>query len=452
MKEITKNHRQMFGRIIALAIPVILQLLLVNSVSFADTLMIGQLGSTDIAAVGVAAQVFFLVTMFLYGVSSGGGIFISQFWGAEDRPSIHKIMGITILFTTVVVGIVSLYSSIFPSSIMRLFTQEQDIIAGGNTYLKIVGFSYVCTGISYMYATGLRSTGDTKTPLIISIVALTIDILGNYLLIFGISFFPRLGIAGAAISTALSRTIELLLYIIITSKNPLSPIRCKMSSCFHLDKAFVKKFFTYATPVIINDIFWAIGLVFYKIAFAKIGSNALAAVQIVESINNLFIVIIQGYAGAVAIIIGHLIGAGREKEARKFENSSLVFSLVTGLCVALIVILISPTFVTLFNIEKEVSSIAIKSLFMISFLLPFKSFNIAAIIGLIRAGGDTKFAMYLELGSMWIVGVPLAFIGVLYWGLSLPQVYLLTGAEEAVKLLFELKRIKSGKYIHNIIQ
>lgn len=148
MKEITKNNRQKFRRIITLAIPVILQLLLVNSVSFADTLMIGQLGSTDIAAVGVAAQVFFLVTMFLYGVSSGGGIFISQFWGAQDRQGIHKIMAITILLSTVIVGIVSLYSSLFPSSIMQVFTTDQDIITGGNTYLKIVGFSYVYTLIS----------------------------------------------------------------------------------------------------------------------------------------------------------------------------------------------------------------------------------------------------------------------------------------------------------------
>jgi len=160
---------------------------------------------------------------------------------------------------------------------------------------------------------------------------------------------------------------------------------------------------------------------------------------------------VQGYASAVAIIVGHLIGAGREKETRNFENASLIFGLITGLFVALIVIAISPSFVKLFNIETEVSTLAIKSLFMISFLLPFQSFNIAAIVGLIRAGGDTSFAMYLELGSMWIVGVPLAFIGVLSWGLTLPQVYLLTGTEEVVKLLFELKRIKSGKYIHNLI-
>jgi putative MATE family efflux protein len=450
--KIPTNNISILKKIITLALPIMLQAFLVNGVSFVDTLMIGQLGADSIAAIGVAAQLFFIITMLLNGIAAGAGIFISQYWGAKNNKGIQRVLGISISFTILCTGIIAIYTTIFPQTIMKLFTHETAIIEGGNTYLRFVGFSYVLTGISFMYGVGLRSTNDTKTPLRISLISLSVDVVGNYLLIFGIGIFPELGIAGGAISTSLSRLVELCLFIIVTNKRKDCPIRFSLKNSLKFDKRFSKKFFKTTTPVIINDIFWGLGFVCYRIAYAKIGTEALAAVQIIATIENLFLILIQGYAGAVAIIIGQLIGANKEHEVQIYSSISLRFSIFTGVLVGLLIVLISPIFVSLFNIDETVYQLSIKSLIMIAFQLPLVSFNIAAIVGLLRAGGDTKYTMYLELTTIWIVGVPLAFIGVLFWHLSLPQAYLLVGIEELLKTILAMQRIKSGKYIHNLIR
>ena len=436
---------------IALSTPIMLQALLVNGVSFADTLMIGQLGEVSIAAVGVASQLFFLVTMFLYGVSSAGGIFISQYWGARDKKGIQKVLGLSIIFTLITCGIVSLLSTIFPSVIMKIFTQDPNVISGGNTYLRIVGFSYVLTGISFMYSVGLRSTGDAKTPLVISLISLSVDVIGNYLLIFGIGIFPELGIAGGAISTSLSRIVELVLYLIITNKRADCPVKFSFKYSLDFDIAFVKKFFTTAIPVVINDIMWSLGMVCYKIAYSKIGTEALAAVQIIESINNLFFVTIQGFSGAVAILLGNMIGAQKEHKARSYARFSLIFSVITGAIVGIVIALAAPIFVSLFHINLEVSNIAIKSLYILAILMPIKFLTMDQVLGLLRGGGDTKYSLYLEMCSIWLVGVPMAFIGVLVFNLPLQYIYLLVGTEELIKMLFGFTRIHSGKFIHKLI-
>lgn len=450
--KIPTSNIPVLKKIITLALPIMLQAFLVNSVSFVDTLMIGQLGSISIAAVGVASQLFFIITMLLNGIAAGAGIFISQYFGAKNPKGIQKILGISIIFTILCTGIIAIYTTIFPTTIMELFTKESSIIESGNKYLRYVGFSYVFTGISFMYSVGLRATNDTKTPLIISLVSLTIDVIGNYLLIFGIGIFPELGITGGAISTSISRFVELVIYIVITNKRKDCLIKFNFRISTKFDKFYLNKFFKTTTPVIINDIFWGLGFVCYRIAYSKIGTDALAAVQIVGSIENLFLILIQGYAGAVAIIIGQLIGANKEHEVKIYSSISLRFSIITGIIVGILVALLSPFFVGLFNIDNVVYELTMKSLVVIAFELPIVSFNIASIVGLLRAGGDTKYTMYIELGTIWIFGVPLAFISVLIFNFTLPQAYLIIGIEELMKTFLEMKRIKSGKYIHNLIQ
>ncbi len=446
------NKNNINSKVIRLAIPIMLQALLVNGVTFVDTLMIGQLGEVAIAAIGVASQLFFLITMFLYGIASGSSIFISQFWGAQDKDGISKVISISIIFTIVSISAISIYSTLNPTSLMLFFSKDKEIIKCGNTYLQVVGFSYVLTGLSFIYATGLRSINDTKTPLILSIIALSLDVIGNYVLIFGIGIFPELGVLGGAISTSFSRFVELLLYIIITNKRKDCPIRFSFNSLKSIERKFAIKMLKTTAPVIFNNIFWSIGMISYKVAFSKIGTDALAAVQIVESINNLFLVLIQGYAGSIAIVIGNMIGANQEEDVKKYSKTIILYSGITGIVAAILLYISSSLFVSLFNVNDEVYKLSMNALVSLSIMLPIKFLNISTIVGLLRAGGDTKYTMVLELTSIWIVGVPLTFIGVLFWHLPLQIVYLFTGAEEAVKLIAELLRVKSGKYIHNLVR
>jgi putative MATE family efflux protein len=437
---------------IILVIPIMLQVLLVNGVTFVDTLMIGQLGEIQIAAVGVASQLFFLVTMFLYGISSAGGIFFSQFWGAKDIKKIHQVLGIIIVFSAICCGLVSLLSTLFPRFVMLVFTKDLSVIESGNSYLRIVGFSYILTGISFSYAVGLRYTGDARTPLIVSLISLSVDVIGNYLLIFGIGPFPELGITGAAISTSLSRVVEVMIYIIITNSRKDCPIKFSFKDSLNFDKNFVIKFFKVALPVVINDILWSVGMVCYKIAYSKIGTEALAAVQVVESINNLFFVSVSGLGSAVAITIGTKIGEGKEDEAHRYSMFSLKFAMLLGSCVGILIFLISPAFVNQFNIADEVKKMAIDSLRVLAVLQILKALTMVEVIGILRGAGDATYSMILEMVSIWVIGVPIAFISVLVWHFPLPMIYLMVGSEELAKLIIGMQRIKSKKYIHNFVK
>lgn len=452
MTKFSAKERNIFlKQTIALSIPIIIQMLLINGVTFADTLMIGQLGETSIAAVGVASQMFFLVTMFLYGITSAGGIFFSQFWGAKDKHGVQKVLGIIIVFSVIICGIAALLSTLFPHIVMKIFTKDVSVIESGSTYLRIVGFSYILSAISFSYAMGLRSTGDAKTPLMISLISLSIDVIGNYLLIFGIGSFPELGIAGAAISTSVSRIVEVLLYWIITTFRKDCPIKFSFKYSLNFNRAFIKRFFKIALPVVFNDILWSVGMVCYKIAYSKIGTDALAAVQVIESINNLFFVSISGLGSAVAIIVGTKIGENKEEEAHLFTIFSLFFAIILGLLVGILIFIISPIFVQQFNINADVSEMAINSLKVLAILQPLKALTMVEVVGILRGAGDATYSMLLEMGSIWLIGVPVAFISVLIFEMPLPLIYLMVGSEEITKLFIGLKRIKSKKYIHNLV-
>ncbi|MBK5200815.1 MAG: MATE family efflux transporter [Spirochaetaceae bacterium] len=443
----TKNYLK---SALLLGTPIMLQGLLYNGGTFIDTLMIGQLGEASIAAVGVASQLYFFIMLFFFGVSSGSSIFISQYWGAGDRRGIQKVLGIGMLLNGSVSIIVALISTLYPSSIMHLFSYDPLVVAQGNSYLKVVGFSYIFTGISFFWALGFRSTGNARTPLLISIFCVSLNAIGNYLLIFGIGIFPEMGVAGAAISTSISRFIELMIYVVITTRHKESPMRLDFKFAFKFDKVFVKKFFKTCAPVIINEVFWALGMIFYKIAYSKIGTQALAAVQVVEAINNLFFVIIQGIANATAIIIGIKIGQGEERLARLYARYSMYLSFVCGVLITILIVFVSPQFLKLFNVSRSVSILAIYSMYVVAFLAPIKACNANIVVGVLRSGGDTKYSMYLEMGSVWLVGVPLAFLGSMVFHLTLPQIYLLVGCEEITKFIIGSFRIKSGKWYNNL--
>lgn len=453
MKKIQTTERNIFTqKTIILVVPIMLQSILVNGVTFVDTLMIGQLGEVQIAAVGVASQLFFLVTMFLYGISSAGGIFFSQFWGAKNLKRIKQVLGLIIVFSTICCSLVSLLSTLFPKAVMLVFTKNTDVIQNGISYLRIVGFSYILTGVSFSYAVGLRYTEDAKTPLIISLISLSVDVIGNYLLIFGIGPFPEMGITGAAISTSLSRIVEVLLYIIVTNVRKDCPIKFSFRESLKFEKNFVIQFFKVALPVVINDILWSVGMVFYKIAYSKIGTSALAAVQVVESINNLFFVSISGLGSAVAIILGTKIGEGKDEEAHRYSIFSLKFSIILGAFVGLLIFLISPAFVNQFNIDDVVKKMAIDSLKVLALLQVLKALTMVEVIGILRGAGDATYSMVLEMSSIWIIGVPIAFISALVWHFPLPLIYLMVGSEELFKLILGMKRIYSRKYIHNFVK
>ncbi len=433
----------------SIALPVVFQGLLTNSLSFVDTLMIGQLGEKAIAAVGLANQMFFLISLLFFGISSGSSIFLSQFWGARNEKDIQMVMGLSATAAFFGALFAALVSFFLPTQLMHIFTYDAVVVSFGVSYLKIVAISYIFTAISNVLSTALRVIGHAKIPLGVALFSLTMNAIGNYLLIFGVGPFPELGVAGAAIATAISRLAEVALLLYITyRKHPV--IAIKNRTAFSWDKAFLRIIVPTSLPVIFNEMLWSLGMTTYKIAFSKIGISALAAVNVNEAIANLFFVAMMGVSNATLIMIGIKIGEGRTDLARLYAKRFTIIALIAGIGAGLMQALMAPWFATLFNITAEVRRTAILCLLVNSLLLPIKSINMSVIVGTLRAGGDTRFSMFAEMFGVWAVGVPLAFFGVLVLHLNIYQVYMLLGMEELTKLVLGLVRLKRGKWITDL--
>jgi putative MATE family efflux protein len=443
------RSRHFYTTLISLSFPIMLQNLLASSLSFVDTLMIGQLGEIQIAAVGLANQMFFLVILLFFGISSGSSIFFSQFWGSRDLKSIHKTLGLALIIGLTGAGIITAASIAFPASIMRIFTPDPAVIAVGTEYLRIVGISYMFTAVTFIFSSALRSTGNPRLPLLVSAISMTTNAIFNYLLIFGKFGFPQMGVRGAAIATVGSRALEVFL-ILFLSYRMKKPTAAPLREFFAFDKVFTAKFVKTVTPVILNEMAWSLGMVMYKIVFARMGTSVIASVNVTEAIQSLFFVVFIGTGNGSAIMIGNKIGEKRQDLAHRYAGGALILGFLLGGSIGIIMSLLSPVIPLAFRVSPEILAMTTRSLALLAILMPFKTFNMHSIVGVLRSGGDTRFSLILELTGVWFVGVPLALIGGLLLQLPIYWLYLLVGLEEIYKMLIGIRRIRSGKWLNDL--
>ena len=435
---------------LSIAIPIALQNLITSSLNMVDTLMISSLGESSIAAVGLANQVFFFYALINFGINSGSSIFISQYWGREDIFSIRKILGLSVSLSTITGIIFTLGAFFFPEFIMGIFIKEPEVVKLGADYLRIVSLSYIITAIGFAYSIALRSTGRPKVPMMVSAISFITNTVFNYLLIFGKFGFPQLGVKGAAWGTLIARIVEIIfiLYIVYSTNGPLA---ASPKELLDWNKEFVNKYLNTISPVILNETFWSLGQVMYSIAYARIGKEATAAIQLTTTIQNIFFVLVRGLANACAVMVGNKIGAGDKEEAYEYAIQFLTLSTLIGLIFGVIMALTPDLTLKVFkNLEPNLYEITRKLLVIMGLSFFIRTYNSTAIVGVLRGGGDTRFSMFLEMGAVWLVGVPLAFFGalVLKWPVYfvLPLVIL----EEVVKFSLSLPRILSKKWIKDV--
>lgn len=436
---------------IAIALPIALQNLITSSLNMVDTLMISNLGEASIAAVGLANQVFFFYTIINFGIHSGSSIFISQYWGKRDVKNIRKILGISLFLTTIAGVIFTLAGFFFPRVLMNVFTHEEEVVRLGAEYLKTVSLSYLITGISFAYSIALRSTGRPKVPMMISAISFITNTFFNYVLIFGKLGFPALGVRGAALGTLMARVVEIIFLFYVVYKE-IGPLSATLKELLDWDRSFIKKYVDTISPVVLNEAFWSLGQIMYSIAYARIGKEATAAVQLTMTIQNIFFVLVRGLANACAVMIGNKIGRGESKEEiYDYAIKFLSISLLTGVILGGIMGLTPDLTLKLFkNLEPEVYRSAKLLLTFMGLTFFIRSYTATAIVGVLRGGGDTKYSMILEMGAVWLIGVPLAFIGALVFKLPVYWVFLLATAEELFKFIVSIPRIVSKKWIKSL--
>lgn len=446
------ENKRFYKLLISLCIPIIIQNLISTSVNVIDTVMISSLGETSVASIGVANQFFFLFNMTLSGLTGGAGLFISQFYGKNDINNIKKVTGLNVLLG-IILGLIFLIPALFfPKLIIHFFSYDPNVIKLCIDYFSIIAFCYPLIAVSTVFSMGSRSVRNPKLGMICSAIALISNIILNYGLIFGNLGLPALGVKGAALATVIARLIEfslLIAYVYVVKKNYV--LRFNLSNLKSIDKSFINAFFAKSTPILLNDSGWAIGTVLYSVAYSKAGTSAIAASQIATSTGNFFIMTAVCVAIGASIMLGNELGADNKEVAIDYAKKFSKIVFVVGTLFGILLIFNIPMLLKMFSVSDSLAPDIIKIFVIMGLLMGLKSFNTLLIIGILRSGGDTKYSLFLELGCMWLVSLPLTFIFAIK-GAPIYVLVLITYSEEIVKFIFGVPRALSKKWVANIVK
>ncbi|MGI6685302.1 MAG: MATE family efflux transporter [Bacillota bacterium] len=443
--------KKFYGVMLKIALPVMIQNFISSLLNMIDTVMVGKLGEIEIAAVGIANQYFFFFHMFIIGLCAGCSVFISQFWGKGDTKNIKRILGIGLISASIFSLVFMVLGYLNPGKVIALFTHDPLVIDSGARYLSIVLISYIFTGITFVYSFALRSTGQATQPMVVSAVALILNVFFNYVLIFGNLGAPRMGVAGAALATVIARVVETAILVIYVYRGK-SVLAATFKEMTDVTWGFAKKSYLTIFPVILNEINWATASLIYVAVYGRMGTQAVAAIQICNTISNLFLVVIFGMATAASVMVGHSIGAGKEELAHDYAQKFSVLSVVVGMGFGLLLALTSPLILNSFNVSATVRTNSLYILYIISLIFCIRALGIMFIIGILRGGGDAARALMIEGFTLWFIGVPLTILGAFVFHLPVFLVYSLSILEEIAKCVMSFYRLRSGKWINNVTQ
>lgn len=450
--KLDKENKSFYKLLVSLCIPMIVQNLISSSVNVVDTVMISSLGESSVASIGVANQFFFLFNMTLYGITGGAGIFISQFFGKKDVNNIRSVTGLSTILAFLVSCLFFLPALIAPKLIINIFSHDSEVVKLCIEYFSIVTFSYPIIAISTVFSMGARSVRNPKLGMICSTIALGTNIVLNYGLILGNFGLPALGVKGAALATVIARIIELVLitsYIYFIKKDYI--LRFNLNDVKRIKADFLKTFASKSLPILLNDSLWAFGTVLYSVAYSQAGTSAIAASQIATSTGNFFIMTSVCVANGAAIMLGNELGSDQIEKAIRYSKKFSILVSLTGLLFGLLLIANIPLLLKVFNVSKELSPDIIKIFIIMGLLMALKAFNTFIVIGVLRSGGDTKYSLFLELGCMWLVSLPLTFLAA-FKGAPIFMLVLLTYTEEIAKFIFGVPRALSKKWATNLVK
>ncbi|MDF2884980.1 MAG: family efflux transporter [Clostridiaceae bacterium] len=451
MNDIIKRNKAFINTMIIIAIPVVIQNMISIGLNMIDTVMVSELGENAISAVGLANRIYFIFTTICFGIYSGASIFVAQYWGAKDMVSIKKVFGIDLIIGSLLSLIFAVLVFFFRNQIMRIFIDDPYVIELGSEYLKVISFSYPLTAISFAFSFNCRAIHKLKMPTVINAVALLINTFFNWILITGNLGFKALGVEGAAIATLLARIVEFVALIFFIYKDKNHPLAGTIKELTSWDVTMLKKVLKTSFPVIMSETAWSIGTSVYFIAYGFMGSYAIAVVQIAFNISDFFQTLFFGIGNASAVMIGNEIGKNDIDKAMDYSNKFVKITLVLSFVFASLLLVSRNYIIRYFNLEPITSEYLSKTLIVYSLYFTPKMFSYIFICGILRAGGDTKFCMFVDIITIWGIGVPLSFISVLLFKLPIHLVIALVFSEEIIKSITVTKRYLSKKWMNNLI-
>ena len=459
LKDNLIGDKAFYKKVMLIIIPIIIQTTITNVVSFLDNIMVGRVGTLEMSAVAIINQLIFVFNLCIFGGLSGAGIFATQYAGAKDIDGVRNCfrMKIYICFAVLAVSI-GMFTA-FPQQLVGMYIAEGTSLADvdatmgfATSYLKIMVVGLIPFAISQVYSSALRETGETKIPMYGSVVAIIVNTILNFLLIFGMCGFPRLGVIGAAIATVVSRFCEMVLIIIIAHirRDEFTFLKGVYRS-FKIRSMVWKGILKKGIPILINEFLWSLGVAMYLQCYSARGLNVVASANIASTVTNLFNVLFIASGNAIAIMVGQCLGANDISNAKKTVWRLIAFSFAGCVGIGVILALISGIIPQIYNTEPYVKHLATSFLLVSAALMPVVSFTHNCYFT-IRSGGKTFITFIFDSGFMWVVGVPVAYLLANYTQLNIVAVYFLVNGLEFVKAIVSFVLVKNGIWISNIVK
>ncbi|EGS5729109.1 MATE family efflux transporter [Clostridium perfringens] len=445
---ITRDKR-FYRLLFSIALPIAVQNLITFMVSMVDTLMVGALGEIQLSAVSIANNLFFVLTILMFGLAGGSNIMISQYWGKGNVKTIHKILAIMYRVCLLITGIFIFIALFLPKYFMGIFTTDKVVIDFGASYLRIVCIGYLFYSITNCTIMMLRSVKTVSISIIVYTASLVVNSILNWIFIFGNLGAPELGIRGAAIATVCARITEfsiVLVFMFIYERK----IGLKIEHLLKLDKEILKDYVGLCTPVLCNELLWAIGASMISVIVGRMGTEVVAANSINGVAHQFVTVFIFGMSNATAVIIGNTIGEGKKEKAKEYAYSIGIFSVVMGCISGLMILLIKPFVVNFYNVSYSTKLIAMEIMTVTSGIIVFQSLASNFMMGVLRGGGDAKFVLINDLIFMWLVAIPGGFFVAFVLELPVALVFLVIKCDEILKSLTSVYRVISGKWVNDV--
>ncbi|WP_375322086.1 MATE family efflux transporter [Aliivibrio logei] len=439
-------------RLIMIAIPIALQNIMFSSRGLVDVLMLGQLGEAEIAAVGVASRATFVTTIMLVGVTTGGALLTAQYWGAQNKEGVRQSTALTWMVSMAMATVPVVLFLLIPHQIMSLATDSQEVIDLGADYLFITALTMYVVSCGSSMAVGLRSIHQPGVSTFFSGIGIVANIFFNWVLIFGNLGAPAMGIKGAALATLISGVIEIVfLYGYLYSRSHLLSFGLEEVKAV-LNWPKISKFLSLSLPTTFNFLVWAAGIFTYHAIMGQSGVQGLAALSVISPIESIALSFLIGAAGAASVLLGNQLGA-KKYEAVYYQSwGVLALSVATSMVIALFVMIFQHQILDMFPaLTEDTRAIAEKFMAILAIIIVIRSVPLTAIVGVLRAGGDVKYCLYQDIVSQWFIGIPIAAIGALLLGFPPEYVYALFVVEEVVKWFGSIYRMKSKKWIKNLV-
>ena len=454
-----KKDPEFYKNVFTLALPIALQSLITIGVNMLDTIMVGSLGENPLSATSLANSFISIYQIFCMGLGMGASVLVSRYWGMKKAANgqdeaagtaLKQTVCLMLRLTVLLASLFALATLIIPGKIMLLYTDDAEIIEQGELYFRWSVPTYFFLGLSLVCTIVLRSVGQVKLPLFVSIGALSINLVANYTLIFGHFGFPEMGVAGAALATLIARIFETCAicgYLFFRDTR----IRFRIKDFFMQTRSLIREYMRISIPVLISDGILAIGNNSVAMVIGRMGAAFVAANAITSVTQQLSTVVIQGVSQAGAIVTGQTLGMGSKEKTMQQGYQFFGLGIALGVISGLFILAVSAPVISSYkNLSAETLEIAEQLMLSISFIVVFHAINSIMTKGVLRGGGDTKMLMLADNIFLWVLAIPLGILAGPVLKISAFWVYAALKSDQVVKTVWCAIRLKSGKWIKKI--